>query len=194
MVLGLFRYFVSVTMLFAFAAPAIAQDYPAAQYDHSVPTLEQVVGHDFGSEITTPDEIYDFLAALETARPDHMSVRSYGTSWQGRDLAYAVISSPENMQRIDEIKANTQRLANGATGAEREQLVSETPATVWLSYGVHGDEITPSDSAIFVAYHLLAAQNNALASSALDNLIILIEPMQNPDGRARFVHSFESAR
>jgi hypothetical protein len=73
-----------------------------------------------------------------------------------------------------------------------DSLIEDTPAGVWLGYGVHGDEVTPSDSAIFMAYHLLAAQDDAVVEAILDNTIVIIDPNQNPDGRERFLHSFIS--
>ncbi|MEM9233890.1 MAG: M14 family zinc carboxypeptidase, partial [Pseudomonadota bacterium] len=57
----------------------------------------------------------------------------------------------------------------------------------------HGDEITPPDSALIIAYHLLAAEGEDLVDTILDNTIVVIDANQNPDGRERFVHSFTSA-
>lgn len=170
---------------------AQAQDYPETTYDSEVPTLPQVAGYEHGKVISSVDQMTTFLEALAAHAPDQMQVRSYGETWQGRPLNYAVISSAENMARLSEIQSNLSTLARG------DQLSSDaldnTPAVVWLSYGVHGDEITPPDSALFMAYHLLAAQNDDLVDTILDNTIIIIDPSQNPDGRDRFVHSFSSS-
>ncbi|MEM9739323.1 MAG: M14 family metallopeptidase [Pseudomonadota bacterium] len=174
-----------------FALSALPQAYPPARYDPAIPALEDVVGHGPGDAISSVRDISDYLSALAGAAPDRMQVRSYGETWQGRDLIYGILSSPENMARLDEIQADLATLASGETldAAGLEQ----TPAVVWLSYGVHGDEITPADSALFMAYHLLASQDDELVGTILDNTIIIIDPNQNPDGRARFVHSFTSA-
>ena len=58
---------------------------------------------------------------------------------------------------------------------------------VWLVHGVHGNEISSSDAALLEAYHLLAAQGDAGVDAVLHDALVLIDPMQNPDGRARFV-------
>jgi len=173
------------------ALPALAQAYPPASYDPDIPTLEDVTGHDHGDAISSVRDIADYLRALAEATPDRMEVRSYGETWQGRELLYAVISSPENMARLDDIQAELAELASGQGDGNAD--TADTPAVVWLSYGVHGDEITPPDSALFMAYHLLAAQDDELVETILDNTIIIIDPVQNPDGRDRFVHSFTSA-
>jgi hypothetical protein len=62
---------------------------------------------------------------------------------------------------------------------------------VWLAYGVHGNEISSPDAALMTAYHLLAARNDKMISSILAKEVIVIDPLQNPDGRDRFIHSFE---
>ncbi|MCI5043878.1 MAG: hypothetical protein MRY72_04210, partial [Aquisalinus sp.] len=171
--------------------PVMAQSYPQANYDPEIPTLEDVVGHEHGEDISSVEEINFYMYALAEAAPDRMKVQTYAESWQGRELLYAVIASADNMQRLEEIRETTDRLAEGETVSR--QILNDLPAVVWLSYGVHGDEITPPDSALFMAYHLLAAEEDELVETILDNTIIIIDPLQNPDGRARFVHSFTSA-
>ena len=58
---------------------------------------------------------------------------------------------------------------------------------VWLVHGVHGNEISSSDAALLEAYHLLAARGDAGVDAVLRDALVLIDPMQNPDGRARFL-------
>ena len=54
-------------------------------------------------------------------------------------------------------------------------------------HAVHGDEISSSDAALMEAYHLLAARGDAAVDAILRESIVIIDPLQNPDGRARFV-------
>ncbi|MEQ9317037.1 MAG: M14 family metallopeptidase, partial [Henriciella sp.] len=56
------------------------------------------------------------------------------------------------------------------------------------------DEISSTDAGLALAYHLLAARGDAIVDTILDETIVIIDPMQNPDGRARFKASFEAAR
>ena len=58
---------------------------------------------------------------------------------------------------------------------------------VWLVHGVHGNEISSGDAALLEAYHLLAARGDAGVDAVLRDALVLIDPMQNPDGRARFL-------
>ncbi len=177
------------------AAGATAQGFVETRPDPAIPTLEAVIGHASGDAITSPEEILAYLRALETAAPDRMRLVQYGESWQGRPLIYAIITASENMDRLDEIRADLQRLGSGSElgrGVAGE-IAARTPPVAWLSHGIHGDEISPPDSALALAYHLLAATGDPLVDSILASTITIIDPSQNPDGRARFVHSFESA-
>ncbi|MEO0551402.1 MAG: M14 family metallopeptidase [Pseudomonadota bacterium] len=189
------KYLGAGLALCALPIQAAAQPYVQAEYDPDIPTQEDIVGFASGEGITTPEEVQAYMQALQAAAPDRMKVVPYATSWQGRPLTYSVISSPETMARLDEVKADLARLGAGdaLSESELEALAERTPAVTWLSYGVHGDEISPSDSAIALAYHLVAAQDNALVDRILENTIVIIDPDQNPDGRARFVHFFESS-
>jgi hypothetical protein len=174
------------------AAPAadhIQSLAPGTRYDPRIPTLKAVTGHDFGEEITPPPEIVAYLRALHAAAPDRTALVEYARSWEGRPLHALVIGSPERMAKLDAIKADLRRLADprGLSAAEAERLVSELPAVTALLHGVHGNEISSAGAAMAEAYHLLAAQGDPVVDLVLRESIVIIDPAQNPDGRARFV-------
>ena len=176
---------------------AAAQPSPLeARYDAAIPGAEAALGHAFGEEITPPEDAVDYLYTLAEAAPDRMRVVEYARSWEDRPLAYGVIARPDIMARMDAIQADLARLADprGLSDEARDRLIAETPAVVWLSYGVHGDEISSTDAGLRTAYHLLAAQNDPLVEQILDETIIIVDPTQNPDGRNRFVQSFAQSR
>ncbi len=182
------------------ASSAFAQDkleyWPGADYDPAIPTIEQVIGHAPGERVTWHADVMRYFDALAAAQPDRVSVHRYAESWEGRELIYVVISSRQNMARIDDIKAGMQSLRNaGSTNAATAaDIIMSQPAVTWLSYGVHGDEISSSDAAILTAYHLLASRGDDRIADILRNTVVVIDPMQNPDGRDRFIHSFEAAK
>src|SRR5687768_5056405 len=60
--------------------------WPGAKYDPAIPTLQQVVGHEHGLEITTPDAIGVYLGALAKAAPTRTKLVEYARSWEGRPL------------------------------------------------------------------------------------------------------------
>lgn len=186
-------------VLLSIGGSAIGQEdnnfLPGAAFDADIPTLESVVGHQPGERITSPDMALVYLVALQRARPEQVKIVPYATSWEGRQLVYMVISSAENLARLDDIQSNMQLLADprklGAAAAP--SLIAEQPGITWLSYGVHGNEISSTDAALYTAYYLLAARNDKTVEKILAQTVVIIDPLQNPDGRARFVHGFEAS-
>jgi hypothetical protein len=172
------------------------QAWPGADYDPAIPSMEQVLGYPLGAEITTHRNMIVYLEALAQAAPDRAQLIRIGRSWQGRDLVLMVISSPDTMARLPAVQAAMQQLGDPRRTDRRaaQELIGNTPAPVWLAYSVHGDEISPTDAALYTAYHLLAARGDARVPTLLDNTVVIINPLQNPDGRERFIASTLSAR
>lgn len=169
------------------STPVRAQSFLEGDFDPAIPTLAETVGHAPGDRITSPDEARRYLTALAEAAPDRIRLVEYARSWEGRPLVYAVLTAPGNMARIDAIKADLQTIAAGRTGNG-----AAIPVT-WLAYSVHGNEVSPTDAALMTAYHLLAARDDPRAAKILAETILVIDPLQNPDGRARFVSRFRAA-
>jgi hypothetical protein len=177
------------TLTFAAALAVPSPVGPGTRYDPRIPTLKQVVGHDLGEEITSPDGIGAYLSALAAAAPDRARVVEYARSEEGRPLHVLVIGSPERLARLDEVKKGLRTLADprGLSPAAADRLAKELPAVVWLMHGVHGNEISSPDAALALAHHLLAAQGDEGADLVRREAIVLVDPLQNPDGRARFL-------
>ena len=93
---------------------AVAWDeyWPGADYDPSIPTIEKILGHESGERITWHSEAIRYFEALAAAAPDRVAVFEYARTWEDRELIYVVITSPENMARIGEIKDGMQRLVD----------------------------------------------------------------------------------
>ncbi|MBP1656776.1 MAG: hypothetical protein H6Q31_1377, partial [Bacteroidetes bacterium] len=96
------------------------------------------------------------------------------------------------MQKLDQIRGEHARLADPRSidDASVRSLAETLPAVVWIGYGIHGNELSSVDAALHVAYQL-AAGTDTLTLRMLKNLVICIDPMQNPDGRERFLAQME---
>lgn len=188
------------------AAPAAAQpvaERPAftpsplqsAGYDASIPSPEQVLGHRLGQRITPTAEVHRYFEALQAAAPDRMVIGDYGQTHEGRRLLWAVIGSPTNIARLDQIQAASQALADSrrTSAAQAQALIADQPAIVWLAHSVHGNEIAPAESAMALARHLLASPNDPRVQAILQNTLVFIVPTQNPDGRDRFISGYAAA-
>ncbi len=102
---------------------------PGTRYDPAIPTLEGVVGHDFGESVTPPDQIIRYMEALARAAPDRTQLIRYAESWEGRPLVVLVIGSSERMARLDEIKADLASLADPrGLSDEESQALLDAPA------------------------------------------------------------------
>ncbi len=178
---------------------AVAQDfqwYPEdITYDATVPTLEDVVGHDWAERITSHAELERYLQALAEASPK-VRLEKYGETYEGRALYYLVIASEENHARIEEIRAGIHALSDPRTldATEADALIADLPALVWLAYSVHGNEVSSTEAATRAAYHFAAAQGDELTDSVLANTVVLMDPLQNADGRDRFVSFYRQAK
>ncbi len=187
----------------ALLVPCLLPAFAAAQLpvlddcarDASVPALAEVVGHGFGERITSPEEMLSYANALAAASPRAELFR-YGVSLEGRPLVFLMISSPENIARLPDVKSGMQRLADprGADDATLDRLCRELPAITWLAYSVHGNEISSTDAGLLLAWHLCSAKNDRLADTILHESVVVIDPLQNPDGRARFVFHARQTR
>ncbi|MEX2465345.1 MAG: M14 family zinc carboxypeptidase [Gemmatimonadota bacterium] len=169
---------------------------PGTTYDPAIPTLEEVVGHDFHEEITAPVDVVRYMDALADAAPDRTRLIQYAESWEGRPLLLLVIGAPDRIARLDEIKADLRRLAHpeGLTDADADALIARTPVVTALMHAIHGNEISSTGAAMVEAYHLLAARSDPVVDLILAESLVLIDPVENPDGRARFVHEDLQAR
>jgi hypothetical protein len=169
--------------------------WPGATYDPAVPSPKKVLGFEFGDRIASHAQLMSYFDALAAAQPNRIKIYEYAKTWEGKKLIYAVIGSEANLRKIDEIKANMKRLADPrkTNAAEAQRLVQSLPAVINLSYGVHGNEISSPDAAMVTAYHLLASKGNKMVDDILANVVVLIDPTQNPDGRDRFVFNYNIA-
>ncbi len=168
---------------------------PSVDADPAIPDCNTVLRYDWADEISSHYQVETYLRALADAAPDRTRLVQYGSSWEGRSLNYLVISSAANIARLEEIRENNLKLAQPQRYPELDagDLIANAPAIVWLACAVHGNEISPSDAALITAWHLLA-DRSPQTRQWLDNLVIVIDPLQNPDGRDRFVNVYRESR
>jgi hypothetical protein len=189
-----YKYYLAIVALI-FASPSFAETksmWPDATYSENIPTVESVLGYSIGERISSHSDMLKYFEALEKAAPQRIKLTEYANTWQGRPLIYAVIGSPEKLARLSDYQSMMQALSDPRTTGESEakRLMNELPSSIWLGYSVHGNEISGTDSAMMTAYHLLAANNQAVVDKVLANTLIFIDPLQNPDGRERFTSRY----
>ena len=173
---------------------AVAQQsvpqWPYTQYDQT-PDVEAVLGYPAASQISSPQQIRTYFEALQEAHPDRIKLFEYGESWQGRPLFYAVISSAANIAQLQAHQASVAALADPreTNSDQAAELIENLPGSIWIGASVHGNEISPAEATLVTAWHLLASQAEE-TQALLDNTLVYIDPLQNPDGRERFVSRY----
>ncbi|MDQ3556850.1 MAG: M14 family metallopeptidase, partial [Gemmatimonadota bacterium] len=154
------------------------------------PSPEQVLGYPLGAHFTDHAGVREYARALAAASPV-VEFRPYGTTPERRELFQLVIARADRLGRLDGILAANAELARPETSAARAREIAATnPAVVFFSYGVHGNESSSSEAAMWTAWDL--ARGAPEVAGALDSLVIVIDPVANPDGRDRYVGWFRS--
>ncbi|MBL8760081.1 MAG: hypothetical protein JNL50_02145 [Phycisphaerae bacterium] len=158
--------------------------FPGAKYDASIPTPESVLGFAPGRKAATHAQIESVFRALSASK--RTKLVPYAVSHEGRTLYYMLIGSERNIARLEELRAGWNALADqrGVDAARVRQLAESLPALAWMAYTIHGDETSGSDAALAVSYHL-AACTDAPVRDLLENIVVAIDPLMNPDGRDR---------
>lgn len=177
------------------AASAVFDVLPTTAYRAEIPTLASLAGYDWGEAISEPAQMAAFARALAAAAPERVRLVEYARSREGRPLMLLVVSSPENVARLDSIWLDLARVGDprATSSDEAERLIAALPAVVWIACSVHGDEASGGDAGLALAYHL-AAGRSAEIDAILRDAVVVVDPMQNPDGRARFVAATRQAR
>ena len=168
--------------------------YPDGKYNEDIPSIEEVLGYSIGERITRYSDLERYLRRLEEAS-DRLRLYTYGETYEGRKLYYLVISSPENLAAADRVRQNIASLADPRKlkdESEAETIIKETPAITWIACNVHGGEHSSGESSMLTAYQLAAGEDEATLN-ILKSTIVVIDPVQNPDGRERSVDYFYSA-
>ncbi|NBR73702.1 MAG: zinc carboxypeptidase, partial [Flavobacteriia bacterium] len=105
-------------------------------YNSNIPTPQSVLGYEVGEWHVSHDRLVQYMTALAQAS-DRITLENRGYTFERRPLLLLTITSPENHQRIDEIKAQHQQL----TTPEGSNLAVENmPAVLYQGFSIHGNE------------------------------------------------------
>jgi len=161
--------------------------FPGANYDAAVPTPDSVLGFRLGDHAVTHAQIEAVIKAIAAKSP-RVKLVEYGKTHEGRTLYYVVVSTSERVKDLDKLREINAKLSDPrlAPAAEIDALVKSAPATAWMAYCIHGDEMSGSDASLAVLHHLAAGTGDDV-KKLLENLVVIIDPLMNPDGRDRFL-------
>jgi hypothetical protein len=164
------------------AQPGLSYYLPSGiAYNPSIPSPQSFIGHEVGEWHVTHDKLVGYMKLL-----DGISERAvweeYGKSWEGRPLGQLIITSEENMKRLEDIRLEHLKLSD--PDVSKRVSTGSMPLIIKLGYGVHGNESSAQNASMLTAYYLVAG-GGAKIDEILANAVILIDPALNPDGLQR---------
>jgi Zinc carboxypeptidase len=169
-----------------FAAVLLAQPIVGTQSTTSLPTPESVLGFKPGADykLATYEDSVNYFRRLDAAS-DRMTMMEAGKSTQGRTYYLAVISSPENLAKIDRFREIARRLAHpdGLSEQEARALSREGKAFVHIDGGLHASEVAGPQHTLQLIYDVLSKADEPDTKAILDNVVLLLWPTINPDGQ-----------
>ncbi|WP_285650243.1 M14 family zinc carboxypeptidase [Allomuricauda sp. NBRC 101325] len=151
-----------------------------------IPKPEDVIGFEVGSDfhLATYEQSIEYFKKLDAAS-DLVEMRETGKTSEGRTWYYVLISSKENLAKIDHYKEISQKLAHpkGLSKEEAQKLAEEGKAIVDLSGGLHASEAAGAQHIITLAYQIISEADTKKFKPILDDVILVLWPSLNPDGQ-----------
>ncbi|MDX2268995.1 MAG: M14 family zinc carboxypeptidase [Bryobacter sp.] len=162
----------------------------------TIPTPEKVLGYIAGTpyKLTHASKVHEYFRALDRATP-RVSVFNMGLSEEGREMIVACISSETNLAKLDRHKELMARLADPrkTPPAKAAALMKEVVPMYYLTGSLHSTETGSPEMLMELAYRL-AVEDSELIRAIRDNLIVMITPVTDVDGRERMVDLYNWRR
>lgn len=160
----------------------------------TVPSPRDVIGYTIGTpgELTQVEDIYAYFTALAEAS-DRVEVFSLGQSFEERDMLVVAISAEKNIADIETYKGYLNELSDPRTlnRSEANQIIDDALPIFWMTAGLHSPELGPPEMVMELAYRL-AVETREPFANIRDNVITLITPVFDVDGRARQVDWYKT--
>ena len=162
-----------------------------------IPTIDhpnKFLDFNYGDRVANHSQISNAILRW-SEQSNKIKVIEYAKSHEGRPLYVAFISSSENLNNLDEIKNQIIKLSDPriTSNAEANSIIENIPAVAWMAYSIHGNETSGADAALGIIYHLISSTDLEI-TNMLEDMVVIIDPMMNPDGRDRFAKSLEQYR
>ena len=177
-------FFLTACLLHPLTSTALSiNDLPIKDrtLDASIPVPDEVIGTAIGSRHLFHYEILKYMRSLAGASPRMVSLGVHAKSYGGKDLPSFVISSEKNIANLKRIKQGRAEI----TRAGSSPNFANMPVVVHMMYSIHGNEPSGANLTPLLAYYLTASKNQSLLNQ-LDDVVLILNPVLNPDGLDRF--------
>jgi len=158
----------------------------------TVPSPTDYLGHIVGApgELSDTKQIYGYLRALAEASP-RVRVETIGTTEEGRDIIVAIVADEPGLDQIDRLREATALLAGPRRCDEAclENALSYARPVYYLNGSIHSTETGSPEMLMELAYRLAVSERPEIAEIR-KKLVVLINPVLEPDGRDRMAEWF----
>jgi hypothetical protein len=179
-----------LTLAASFAGAQHSFNQTPGGFDPAVPTPQAVLGYQVGQRFT-PHHMIVRYAERVAAASRRIRVDTVARTFEGRESLLIIATSEANHARMTQILADAGRVGTAASDAAAS--ASRMPSIAWLGYTVHGGEASGTEASLALLYQLAAGRDSA-TRMILDSVVVLIDPVQNPDGHERHVQDVMRAR
>jgi len=172
---------------FLFLIPVIFLSLTSGN-SQSVKSPDEFLGYVLGTRFTYHYRALEYFRYIADNSPLAI-FREYGSSYEGRILGVCIISSQDNLAKLEEYRKNNLI----KTGLLEGEFTGKQLPVIWLSYNVHGNESAGMETAMKTLYTLITGSYPGV-SDWLRTCIIIIDPCQNPDGRDLYANRFRNSQ
>ncbi len=162
----------------------------------TVPTPLKVLGYVPGTigKLSYVADINRYMNAIASASP-RTKIFSFGKSDEGREMIGLVIADEATIQSLESYRAQLARLADprGLSAADKAKLIHEAKPIYWISGSIHSPETGSPEMLMELAYRL-AVDESENTRAIRNNVITIITPVSEVDGRDRMVDADKEAR
>jgi hypothetical protein len=171
-----------------FVSPWVAYVPEAAGVPSPTDYLGRIVGAP--GELTRFEDITGYLQELAAASP-RVYLEEIGRTEEGRQILLVVVADEEGIRTLPRLKAATAALADPRTIAPEqvEAFIAGARPIYYINAGLHGDETGSPEAVLELAYRL-AVSETPMIRRIRQRLVVSINPVSNPDGRAKMVDWF----
>jgi hypothetical protein len=175
-----------VGALLSTAGPAAAQ----------IPTPDTHFGFRPGTDrrLATADAIEQYFT-LVASQSDRVKLLDLGLSTEGHRTLAAVISAPDNIRNLDQIRATNQRLSDPRSlpADEARRLASTQKLILAIGASIHASEVGATQAASELLHSLVTATDQPTLS-VLQNIVVVLIPSLNPDGQRLVQEWYEKSK
>jgi len=141
-------------------------------------------------ELASTEKAYGYCRALAAASP-RVKVFTIGHSEEGREILLIAVADEAGIRNLDHLKAATAALADPrlTDQAAAEKLIAAARPIYYLNAALHSDETGSTEAMLELAYRL-AVSEQPMIRRIREQLVVLINPVSNPDGRDKVVDWF----